>query len=69
MATQPEPKDWAKECIDSIDLKVSDAVRNFFAEQLNGVMQERPLKAGELGKLATALLEPPKTGEATEQAA
>lgn len=66
MATQTDQKDWTKECIESIDLKVPNAVRSLVAEQLNGIMQERPFKAGELGKLATALLELPKTDEATE---
>lgn len=69
MASQIKPKGWADECVDGIDLKVSDAVRVMLAEQLNGVMQERPLKAGEIGKLATTLLEPPKDDEAKEKAA
>lgn len=69
MAEKTDPKGWAEECVDSIDLKVSDAVRDMLAEQLAGVMQDRPLKAGEVGKLATALLEPPKAEEAAEQAA
>jgi hypothetical protein len=67
MATKPEPKGWAEECVDGVKLEVPDAVRATLKDRLKGVMQERSLKSGELTKLATALLEPPKEAEAEEK--
>jgi hypothetical protein len=60
MTKQTEPKGWAQGCLDGIELEVHAAVRAKLKEQLDGVMRERPLKTGEVSKLATALLEPPK---------
>ena len=64
-----ESKGWAENCVDGVDLKVSDAVRETLADQLAGLMQERPLKATEVSKLATALLTPRENDEAEEKAA
>jgi hypothetical protein len=69
MAKQTEPKGWAQECLDGIELEVHTVVRAKLKEQLDGVMRERPLKAGEVSKLATALLELPKNDKAEEKAA
>jgi hypothetical protein len=69
MAKKSEPKDWAEECADSVELEVPESVRVTLKDQLKGVMQERSLKPAELSKLATALLEPPTEADAEEEAA
>lgn len=68
MAKTSEPKGWAEECVDGVELKVPAAVRAMLKEQLKDVMRERPQKLGELTKLATALLESAKEAEAEEKA-
>jgi hypothetical protein len=69
MGETPDPKGWAEECVDGVTLEVPDAVRATLKDQLKGVLQDRRLKAGELTKLATALLEPPQGAEVEEKAA
>jgi hypothetical protein len=64
MSQEAGAKGWAEECVDGVELGVPDAVRATLKDQLKGVMQVRPLKAGEVTKLATALLEAPEEVEA-----